>query len=231
MRSLRKTRGFTLIELLVVIAIIAILAAMLLPALAKAREKARQSNCISNLKQIGLAAFMYCDDNKEIYPNCTTYVNAATIGIGLSPQVEEWYTLLRPYITDTKIMACPSVNTTVIYAGGVTSGHLGYGVGFVRNQVISNLAMAAVLAPSTCLYLADGGTSNNYMRWQCPAAATGGCTLMGANYLSWAYTRHNGGADYLFLDGHVGSFNVGTTLTATTYARREVHCDYRAFHQ
>ncbi|MFO8082009.1 MAG: prepilin-type N-terminal cleavage/methylation domain-containing protein, partial [Armatimonadota bacterium] len=55
-------RGFTLIELLVVIAIIAILAAILFPVFARAREKARQTSCLSNLKQVGLAAMMYAQD-------------------------------------------------------------------------------------------------------------------------------------------------------------------------
>ena len=91
---MKKT--FTLIELLVVIAIIAILAAMLLPALSKARNKARSANCQSNLKQIGLAAIMYADDNKDFILPAASTANADNAPLGVL-----WVYLAAPYIGAT----------------------------------------------------------------------------------------------------------------------------------
>lgn len=81
MKSLRSHKGFTLIELLVVIAIIAILAAILFPVFAKAREKARQTKCLSNQRQIALAVTMWSQDNSEMLPTASATLFSGTLGI------------------------------------------------------------------------------------------------------------------------------------------------------
>ena len=97
-------RAFTLIELLVVIAIIAILAAILFPVFAQAREKARQTACLSNEKQIGMGIMMYAQDNDETYPNANPPTPAINGGTG--PYLS-WDQQIAPYVKNVQVYACP----------------------------------------------------------------------------------------------------------------------------
>src|SRR5579864_1016576 len=99
-------RGFTLIELLVVIAIIAILAAILFPVFAQAREKARQTSCLSNMKQIGLAAIMYVQDYDEEYSPIR--VADITGPNGEPDAIITWRNVIQPYIKNLDVFSCPS---------------------------------------------------------------------------------------------------------------------------
>jgi prepilin-type N-terminal cleavage/methylation domain-containing protein len=105
-------RGFTLIELLVVIAIIAILASILFPVFARARENARRTSCVSNLKQIGLGMMQYVQDYDEAYP--PSYVaNSATPPHGGAPWASGllfWPEIVYPYTKSMQIYICPSAS-------------------------------------------------------------------------------------------------------------------------
>jgi len=101
-----RRKGFTLIELLVVIAIIAILAAILFPVFARAREKARQTSCLSNIKQLTLANLMYAQDWDETFIQyqllCVPPYDTATWSV---PMVR-----INPYVKNPKLWQCPSAH-------------------------------------------------------------------------------------------------------------------------
>ncbi|MEO6907312.1 MAG: DUF1559 domain-containing protein, partial [Abditibacteriaceae bacterium] len=109
-----RRKGFTLIELLVVIAIISILAAILFPVFARARENARRTACMSNLKQIGLGIQMYVQDYDERFPlvavNGPVSINTST-GASTYPAIIGWSDALQPYIKNIQIYQCPSDST------------------------------------------------------------------------------------------------------------------------
>jgi prepilin-type N-terminal cleavage/methylation domain-containing protein len=110
MRSLKGRDGFTLIELLVVIAIIAILAAILMPVFARAREKARQASCLSNLKQWGTAAMMYTQDYDERLPavTCSDVFGTNPWCTGPFNYLVPWPLSLQPYLKNFQVGVCPS---------------------------------------------------------------------------------------------------------------------------
>ncbi len=182
----RARRGFTLIELLVVIAIIAILAAILFPVFAKAREKARQSSCQSNLKQIGLALLQYTQDYDETTPASVQW--SGSLGVS-------WPELVLPYSKNTQMYYCPSAPKTNADATNLTTDHCwsAWGtapyVSYVMNRNTAQQALAAFTAPAQTVWIGDGvwvdmwGNATDLAR----------CTV-GA--------RHNTGANFVHCDGH-----------------------------
>ncbi len=230
-------RGFTLIELLVVIAIIAILAAILFPVFARAREKARQSTCQSNLKQIGLAIMMYVQDYDELMPGFKHYA----IPGDSNSRVEGWYDTLEPYTRNEQIGRCPSGSYIATYAR--TS--LPTGVGFNKNSFMGSYAAPA--QDSACATsLGRLGTLWNYTPPGVPIAdltKPANTVMLFEATTSWSQQvngygrdasgnlltmtvddkrgiqdfRHNGQMDVLFSDGHVKSETPGFMADLNVY--------------
>lgn len=202
-------RGFTLIELLVVIAIIAILASILFPVFAKAREKARQSSCLSNMKQMALAVLGYSSDYDEMLPT-EDYPYG---GDGNTQGVDgSWRGAIYPYCKNAQVFICPS-HKPAPGTYGIFDGRYN-DCGMVASYAINdchqdagaptppeNQFLGAIEDAASCIFIVEGNGADDD-------------TTMNTNDHGWvpdkgsypSYYRHNEGANYAFCDGHAKWF-------------------------
>lgn len=193
--TLRK-HGFTLIELLVVIAIIAILAAILFPVFAKAREKARQTACLNNEKQIVLAIIQYTDDWRGVFPIDET---------GASPNRIPWHIRVLPYHRNTEVYMCDSniYNNDFVrdtHQASWTAEKIPtsyYGTNNVIKAAGSVLLLSEVKESATTACMIEGGQTRDPQ-----ANLRGGTAWTAAQVRDRLYAGHNGGFNVPFCDGH-----------------------------
>jgi prepilin-type N-terminal cleavage/methylation domain-containing protein/prepilin-type processing-associated H-X9-DG protein len=202
-----RRRGFTLIELLVVIAIIAILAAILFPVFAKAREKARQTSCLSNMRQIGTACRAYCQDYDETWMLFGYWIPICVPGAGGSANgtnVNLFRFYLYPYVKNYQIFMCPSspsISQDPSNPANQLTGVYGYN-GNIQGIVdgkINYPAQTVALGDSYhwALAQANGNTHAFANTCGCWGASNGGSAPP-----SISLTRHNQGSNACFCDGH-----------------------------
>ncbi len=194
-------KGFTLIELLVVIAIIAILAAILFPVFARAREKARQASCLSNMKQIALAQLMYTQDYDETFSPQMGYWSSDN---WTSDIAGYWYNRIMPYIKNEQILICPSEATHAVATGGGSAA--AYKCNYAQNYFLASAATAKVEYPSACVLNCE--RNNNYVRIYNPASG-------GTNAYHALAARHNDGLNFSYVDGHA-KWRKGVSYTDLT---------------
>ena len=184
-----KRTGFTLIELLVVIAIIAILAAILFPVFARAREKARQSSCLSNVKQIMLGVLMYAQDYDERLLIAASWPTPAGTVV--------WDQIVQPYANNQQIFVCPSERDKQ------HARDLGYGwnyqeFGYYTGGAPTNnysTPLAEIEAPAETIVLGDNEDAD-------ARSNSSGERFLYRRHATYTPSKHNGGGNMGLADGH-----------------------------
>ena len=227
-----RRHGFTLIELLVVIAIIAILAAILFPVFAKAREKARQSSCLSNVKQLIFGVMQYAQDYDERYPGGLVGSDTSQGPVTRST----WFTtakatsdIIFPYVKNTQVFTCPSSpNTAATY-----SCNYGFNAAICPNLTAagsSAVSLGRVVRPAEVFCVLDAGpymvdyqgevVTPEGSFWYVPGtcggrnpAGVGAVALSGNEQKDFVSGRHNEGINVGLADGHAKWFS-GSSIIA-----------------
>jgi prepilin-type N-terminal cleavage/methylation domain-containing protein/prepilin-type processing-associated H-X9-DG protein len=200
----RNAPAFTLIELLVVIAIIAILAAMLLPALAKAKERAWTISCNSNLRQINLGLVLYADDARGLFPRSGASIAWNTV----SPEAptNSWMQQIFRYVQTTNVYHCPAnklvpqaQQSWFNYFNGARAAYVVSG-GFASVDTRKILFPSAfVLSGDTLDFTPDDSDKDDYSQ---------NCVGGPENGMPWEdWQAHSRGQNILFADGHSRWFN------------------------
>jgi prepilin-type N-terminal cleavage/methylation domain-containing protein/prepilin-type processing-associated H-X9-DG protein len=189
-----RRQGFTLIELLVVIAIIAILAAILFPVFAKAREKARQSSCSSNLKQIATAVLSYCQDYDERFP----------LALAGGPPAAFYMLneLLDPYIKNTQLWQCPSKQGSVVLSA-IGKANISFAPDIGTSQPAGSATGRLFGGPALGTNSCTVGTLDKPAETPMMCDAVGSIPATFSPITIGEDPRHNDGSNYNYADGHV----------------------------
>jgi len=208
MSKTQNQKGFTLIELLVVIAIIAILAAILFPVFAKVREKARQTTCLSNEKQLGLAFVQYNEDYDGHFPGGISGNSGGCYGYNpgngaLEPVNESWAFQIYPYVKSTGAYRCPDDSSSTQF--GQES--------YAHNANLTAAAESQLTAPASTVVLFEGTGGPNATQGADPSETLSGVSpdcfmsTWDADNVNWYFTGGNGAS---LASGHLGTRHVNT---------------------